>query len=153
MKSKSVKEWYIKEFPTDELGHQINPRLTFNKIYNTLHVGYNLYFNLGVDDSLVRERVFKKLSELWKVNYNTIYNLWIDNLKEEKKNTYDPNGTKEEIKTGILHNINGYWVSNEGTKQKPNYHVWIPSVTHSVVDSAYNDITLAVARCNFIATY
>lgn len=64
---------------------------------------------------------------------------------------FEPNGTEEEVKLGILHNVNGYWVSNEGTKQKPNYHVWIPSVTHSVCDSAYADISLAVCRCNYLA--
>ncbi len=69
----------------------------------------------------------------------------------KNKNTYEPNGTNEELKLGILHNINGYWVSNEGSKQKPNYHVWIPSVTHSVCDSAYNEISLAVCRCNYLA--
>ena len=69
----------------------------------------------------------------------------------ENINTYEPNGTEEELKLGILHNINGYWVSNEGTKQKPNFHVWIPSVTHSVCDSAYAEIDLAVCRCNYLA--
>ena len=69
----------------------------------------------------------------------------------ETKNTYEPNGTEEEVKLGILHNVNGYWVSNEGTKQQPNYHVWIPSVTHSVCDSAYSEIDLAVCRCNYLA--
>lgn len=64
---------------------------------------------------------------------------------------YDPNANNEEVAMGILHNINGYWVSNEGTKQNPNYHVWIPNGTHSVCDSAYADITLAVSRCDYLA--
>ena len=63
---------------------------------------------------------------------------------------YQPNGTKEDIKIGILHSVNGYYVSNEGTSKKPNYHVWVPSVTHAICDSAYADITLAVARCNYL---
>ena len=61
------------------------------------------------------------------------------------------NARKEEVELFILHNVNGYWVSNEGSKQKPNYHVWIPSVTHSVCDSAYAEIDLAVCRCNYLA--
>ena len=65
-------------------------------------------------------------------------------------NEYQPNGTEEDVKIGVLHFVNGYWVSNEGSKQKPNYHVWIPDVTHSKCDSAYSDITLAVARCNYL---
>ena len=69
--------------------------------------------------------------------------------KQNKK--YDPNASSEEVKLGILHNVNGYYVSNEGTKEKPNFHVWIPSVTHSVCDSAYNEISLAVCRCDYLA--
>lgn len=66
-------------------------------------------------------------------------------------NKYSPNGTAEDIEYGILHNINGYWVSNEGSNKKPNFHVWIPTLTHSVCDSAYADISLAVCRCNYLA--
>lgn len=61
-----------------------------------------------------------------------------------------PNGSKEDIKLGILHSVGGYYVSNEGTKSKPNYHVWVPGITHATCDSAYNDITLAVCRCNYL---
>ena len=63
---------------------------------------------------------------------------------------YQPNGTEEDIEIGILHSLEGYYVSNEGTKKEPNYHVWIPNITHATCDSAYSDITLAVARCNYL---
>lgn len=68
----------------------------------------------------------------------------------EEVGKYEPNGTPEDIKIGILHDRDGYYVSNEGTKQKPNFHVWIPNVTHAVCDSAYDEISLAVARCNYL---
>ena len=70
------------------------------------------------------------------------------------KNTlhdYSPNGTPEDLKIGILHSVGGYWVSNEGSKSAPSFHVWIPGITHSKCDSAYGDLSLAVARCNYIA--
>jgi hypothetical protein len=70
------------------------------------------------------------------------------------KNTdtkYSPNGTNEEVKLGILHNVKGYWVSNEGSKLKPNFHVWVPGITQSSCDSAYAEISLAVCRCNYLA--
>jgi hypothetical protein len=62
-----------------------------------------------------------------------------------------PNGTKEEIKLGILHLIDGYYVSNEGVKNNPKFHVWTPSGTHVKCDSAYSNISLAVYRCNYLA--
>ena len=46
----------------------------------------------------------------------------------ELNKKHEPNGTKEEVTLGILHNVNGYYVSNEGTKNKPNYHVWCYAV-------------------------
>lgn len=61
------------------------------------------------------------------------------------------NGTKEDLAIGIIHDVNGYYVSNEGTKSKPNYHVWAPGIIHANCDSAYVDLSCAVARCNFLA--
>lgn len=63
----------------------------------------------------------------------------------------EANGTTEDIKIGILHSVGGYYVSNEGTKKNPNYHVWIPGITHADCDSAYEDLSCAFARCNFLA--
>ncbi|AGO48794.1 hypothetical protein Phi46:3_gp050 [Cellulophaga phage phi46:3] len=63
---------------------------------------------------------------------------------------YNPNGTKEEISLNILHTSGSCYVSNEGTNKKPNYHVWKPNGCYCIVDSAYSDITIAVARCNYI---
>ncbi len=48
---------------------------------------------------------------------------------------YLPNATPDEIKAGILHSVGGYYVSNEGTKRAPSFHVWIPNGTHVVADS------------------
>lgn len=71
----------------------------------------------------------------------------------EQNKKYEPNGTKEEVMLGILHNENGYYISNEGTKQKPKFHVWIPNITCADCDSVYDDISLAVARCNYLAKH
>lgn len=54
-------------------------------------------------------------------------------------------------KSKMLHSVNGYYVTNEGTKDEPNFYVWMLNVTHAISDSAYNEITLAVARCNYLA--
>ncbi len=66
--------------------------------------------------------------------------------------SHEPNVTKEQIKTGIIHSSGGgYYVSNEGTKLNPSYHVWIPCLTHAICDSAYNDFSLAVCRCDYLS--
>lgn len=66
------------------------------------------------------------------------------------KNDYNPNGTEEYLKIGIIYNRNGYYVSNEGTNKSPNFHVWIPSVTHAICDSAYSDLSIAKCRCDYL---
>lgn len=74
--------------------------------------------------------------------------------KYQNMSKYSPNASEEDKKLGIIHSTNGYWVSNEGTEDSPLYHVWVPSgnYTHTTSDvSAYEDITLAVARCNYLA--
>ena len=60
-----------------------------------------------------------------------------------------PIRTDGELKMGILHNVGGYYVSNEGTKTKPSYHVWVPDVTHAKCDSAYLYLDVAIVRCNY----
>lgn len=50
----------------------------------------------------------------------------------------------------IYYEVEGYYVSNEGSKLKPNFHVWIPSCTHAICDSAYGNLDLAIARCKYL---
>ena len=55
------------------------------------------------------------------------------------------------MSTKVLHEINNYYITNEGTIKNPNYHVWVPCITYSKCDSAYNDLSLAISRCNYLA--
>lgn len=59
-----IKNWYVKNYPTDELGEDINDTITFKGYWAMTSQGYNPYEVLGVDDSVVRERVDGKLSEI-----------------------------------------------------------------------------------------
>ena len=79
MQSLNVREWYMTEYPTDELGEMINKDVTFFDVMGALLTGKCVYeLLLGeYGDSLVRERVFAKLSELQKVKYSVIYDLWL----------------------------------------------------------------------------
>lgn len=71
----NVKDWYMEKYPTDELGKEINETVTFDDIYKHTGLVYEL---LGVGDSVVRERVFGKIAELYEVNYSEIYNRWLN---------------------------------------------------------------------------
>ena len=72
-----VKEWYIKEYSTDDLGREINEEITFYDIFYALDRYNDIYEVLGVEDSAIRERVFRKLADIMKVEYNYIYEQWL----------------------------------------------------------------------------
>ena len=70
----NIKEWYIKEYPTDEAGTEIKSTVTFNDVFEALNSYKSFYKTIGVGDSLIRERIFTKLSEIMQVEYEYIYN-------------------------------------------------------------------------------
>lgn len=74
--SQAIKEWYVKAYPTDNLG----PRLTgtFGGAMQCLLSGGEFYGYVTEADSLVRERIFRKLSEMLDVDYDEIYHLWLN---------------------------------------------------------------------------
>lgn len=85
--SLKVKDWYKEFYPKDELGDEIRDNLTFYDLFETLDNYMDVYVVLGVDDSIVRERVFDKLSEIMDVDYDYIYQQWLktkDDTTEEE---------------------------------------------------------------------
>lgn len=73
-----IKQWYLKEYPTDELGNELPNDLTFYDILKALNEYKDVYELMGgADDSIIRERIFAKLSELIDVDYNDIYEQWL----------------------------------------------------------------------------
>jgi len=87
----NIKEWYIKEFPTDEVGATLNDDVNFFDLHNLLFSrdGDKVYEFLGGEaDSIVRERCFEKLAKLEKVTYDEIYDKWlgIDDEKVKQEN-------------------------------------------------------------------
>ena len=77
----NVRNWYMKEFPTDDLGKDIPNWLTFKDIEKGIKIIYDLL--APADDSIVRERVFEKLAELKGVDYDVIYSKWINETLNE----------------------------------------------------------------------
>ena len=77
-KTSFVRDYYTKAYKSDELGKEINPKLTFSQAFNGMKKGKDIYDLMGVGDSIVRERVFCALAELYADgDYGEIYNLWL----------------------------------------------------------------------------
>ena len=57
----TLKKFYLSNYPTDELGAEINGKSTFDGLIQTLIKKDDVYKYIGVQDSLVRERLFQRL--------------------------------------------------------------------------------------------
>jgi hypothetical protein len=75
----TIREFYVKNYPSDELGVELNETPTFAGLLNQLIVGGDVYRYIGVADSIVRERLFERLAEELNVKYEYVYNLWLNN--------------------------------------------------------------------------
>jgi len=72
----TIKEFYLENYSSDELGNEIDENATFVGLLWTLQSKGDVYEFIGVFDSIVRERLFEELAKQLRVSYNTIYNLW-----------------------------------------------------------------------------
>ena len=73
----TIKEYYVENFPTDNLGLELNETPTFPGLLNQLIVNGDVYRYIGVSDSVIRERLFEKLAKTLNVSYDYVYNLWL----------------------------------------------------------------------------
>ena len=73
----NIREFYVNNYPTDDMGKGINPTATFDGLWNVLKTYGDVYEYLYVYDSIIRERLFEKLSIDKDVDYDVIYNQWL----------------------------------------------------------------------------
>lgn len=72
-----VRTWYMEIYPSDELGEEINPYITFMDVFEALDNYKDIYEVIQVHDSVIRERIFEKLSEITGHTYEEVYNQWL----------------------------------------------------------------------------
>jgi hypothetical protein len=73
-----IKEFYLENYPTDELGVELNETPTFAGLLNQLIVGGDVYQYIGVLDSIIRERLFEQLANELETSYDYVYKLWLN---------------------------------------------------------------------------
>jgi hypothetical protein len=114
--NKKIKDYYIKTYPTDKEGKEINDKITFKRFWAYLSQGYNVYEVLEVADSLIRERVFEKLSEIYAVDYDVVYNMWLRSDKYDKGGQMADGG---EVDKRILEKVyESYDIYKDGTNRE-----------------------------------
>ena len=76
-KRTKVLDFYKSFYPNDEEGKNINPNLTFSSLLRGMRKGEGFYGMVGVGDSIIRERIFVALADLYaNKDYGAIYSLW-----------------------------------------------------------------------------
>ena len=73
----NIREFYLKDYPSDEMGIGIYAEATFDGLFEILNNRKDVYEYLYVYDSIIRERLFEKLSEIKDCEYDVIYNQWL----------------------------------------------------------------------------
>ena len=73
----TIKEYYTSTYANDELGLEIDSKATFEGLFYALDSYKDVYEYIGVNDSVIRERVFEKLSQIMQCDYEYIYNQWL----------------------------------------------------------------------------
>ena len=76
-KSTNIKKWYLENYPADDLGEELKNNITFYDLFDALDNYQDVYDFIGVGDSLIRERLFEKLSKIMKCDYDEIYYQWL----------------------------------------------------------------------------
>ena len=73
----NIKEFYLNKYPNDKVGEELNENATFVGLLNCLYGGNDVYEYIGEGDSLIRERLFEKLSMLINKPYDYVWDLWL----------------------------------------------------------------------------
>ena len=73
----TIKQFYLENYPTDDMGNDIKDDVTFAGFVTELFGDGDVYDYIGVYDSLVRERLFSELAKQLKTSYDYVYNLWL----------------------------------------------------------------------------
>ena len=77
--NRKIREWYMKEYASDELGASIKPDITFGDLVQSMFENgdASIYDAIGVGDSVVRERIFDEIADTLGVSYDAVYQVWL----------------------------------------------------------------------------
>ena len=70
----NIKSWYANKYPNDDMGQEIKDSVTFTDVKKALKDHENVYDILGVNDSVIRERVFNFMNQF---EPQDIHNVWV----------------------------------------------------------------------------
>jgi len=73
----TIQSWYLNTFLDDAEGVSLKRNITFAQAYNCLVSKEDFYEFIGIADTIIRERIFEKIAELYEIDYSVVYNQWL----------------------------------------------------------------------------
>ena len=70
--------WYSFTYDDDPIRNDLNQHITWNTLYQGMQNGLDFYELMDCGDSIQRERIFWKMSDIFGTTYDKIYDLWIN---------------------------------------------------------------------------
>jgi hypothetical protein len=161
-KQSEIKTWYLSTYPDDKQGVNIKWTITFEQAYNCLKskedfYGFiGIYEFIGIDDSVIRERIFSKIAELYEIDYSVVYNQWLcPEFKVTKKRFlewyFNFEGNKQSFLNSCINDL-----KNEGTVSMEVNHlfnsceIFIPVSIMENFDDDGNDTSVSVLNVELI---
>lgn len=80
-KMDNIKRWYLEVFQDDDLGSEISDNATFEDLKYAIENGNDIYNVIQVEDSVIRERLFRELAYIENVCYDDIYDSWLNSIQ------------------------------------------------------------------------
>lgn len=74
--NKRVKDWYISNYPDDELGKELNSKITFHQLMECLKERKNYNSKLETRDSLICDRIAGRLCEIYHISGSEISDMF-----------------------------------------------------------------------------
>ena len=91
----NIKSWYTNKYPNDDMGQEIKDDVTFTDIKKAIKNHENVYDILGVNDSVIRERVFNFMNQF---DTQDMHSMWVganESFNEECYKIYNATNPEE----------------------------------------------------------
>jgi hypothetical protein len=155
-KQSEIKTWYLSTYSDDKQGVNIKWDITFEQAAYCLKSKEDFYEFIGVEDTIIRERIFEKIAELYEIDYSVVYNQWLcPEFKVTKKRFLEWYFSIEENKQSFLNScIND--LKKEGTVSMEVNHlfnsceIFIPVSIMENFDDDGNDTSVSVSNVELI---
>jgi hypothetical protein len=152
----TIQSWYLNTFLDDAEGVSLKRNVTFAQAYNCLKSKEDFYEFIGIADTIIRERIFEKIAELYEIDYSVVYNQWLlPEFKVTKKRFLEWYFSIEENRQRFLNScIND--LKNEGTVSIDVNHlfnsceIFIPVSIMEGFDDDGNDTSVSVSNVELI---